>query len=365
MLGWRFDYLEAIGSFVAAAVCVCACGGSSEPNESAAGPMDAASAPDSSGTIPDSGDSASADATSEMTGACTAYATAVCSQLGSCSATYLGQKYGSVQDCIERTSVFCPAQFGAAGSALTPAEMTLCANAIQSQSCLDFETMRPPSCVSRGSLANAAGCEYDAQCQSGFCGVVAATLCGTCAPVPGSGDTCDPSRLTSTACDTGLICAATGCSIPVPDGGACQGMLEWRCATPVAQGGACHLHECQPPDLECYLGACTPAISVGSPCEVSCGGRTALDCVPTASGMGNECVAASFAAAGQPCDLLHGKLCASYATCVDGAGAPSSIGTCAPQAADGASCGNGVYCTPPAVCVGGTCQGVIPTSMCN
>jgi hypothetical protein len=181
-----------------------------------------------------------------------------------------------------------------------------------------------------------------------------------CSPIPGAGDPCDPG---DPVCDNGLLCALTGCSVPVVDGGTCS-QAGWACSAPVPEGGACAPDQCAPSSLACAFGSCIVANHAGDPCESVCAASPALSCLPSSTGNGNECVSVTFATAGQACDVLHGAICSTLGQCRDSNGATSTTGTCAPALPDDQSCDGGTACLYPALCVGGHCA-LQPADSCK
>lgn len=343
--------------------CAVGCGSSGGPAGVADGSTPASDAVSGSSSGSGAPQDAGSDVAPGIAGACATYAGAYCSQIQACDALGFGLRYGTAQKCIERTALFCPDEVSAPGSTLTPAMIADCANVLSGQGCFDVYTMIAALCAWHGSLMSGSACEYGSQCQSGYCHLVAGTLCGHCEAVPGVAESCDPSH---PICQNGLLCADTGCSPPPVDGGVCQGTRQWVCSVPVPDGGACTTSaECMPADLACHGGSCVPATHAGDPCDYTCATSRALDCLPSAGGTASLCTPAIFVAAGQACDVLHGVLCAGGDRCLDATGAQAVAGTCTAPAADGAKCDSAGACLPPALCIDGTCQGSVPASSCK
>jgi hypothetical protein len=89
-------------------------------------------------------DSATSDVDPSTT-ACAVSAEVYCSKFLSCQEAQFGLYFGDVATCKQRVEQFCPDQFVAPGSTVTPAELEACAQAMSDQSCSDFLTsVNPP-----------------------------------------------------------------------------------------------------------------------------------------------------------------------------------------------------------------------------
>ena len=303
-------------------------------------------------------------ATGDVAAACAAYAHGYCGRFAACSAIDFGIDYGTTAVCEQRISqLLCPAQFDAPGTAMSSAALMQCASAITSQSCGEWMASAPSPCTMSGALGNGVGCEFDAQCTSGFCAVARGSWCGVCRATIAVGQPCDPD---SPACDPGLLCADTGCTTP-PQQGVCTGTRQWFCVSPVMQGGDCVTPAQCSPELTCAGGLCSPPQGLGQPCQpgLSCNAKKSLYCVANAEAGGFACATAQFVDPGVACDTLDAVLCASSGICRAVAdGSAANVGTCFAPAADGASCGRNP-CLAPARCVQGTCQGPVAASSCH
>jgi hypothetical protein len=358
------------GSAVAALISIGAVGCGGTGSTGAPGPdasndvlrgSETSVAPDSSSLDAPRGttmDSATSDATS--TSACAVSAEVYCAKYQSCEESQFGIYYGTLAICEQRVEQFCPDQFVAPGSTVTPSELEACAQEMSDQSCSDFLTsVNPPACAWVGTESTGAACEYDAQCQSGLCNVLAGSFCGTCQVAPSVGQPCDALF----DCVNGLECTTTKCP---GDGGACTGAELQICVKPMGAGSACDTSiECQSP-LSCVQGACASLPQLGAPCDNSaCDGTKSLICATNPDGGTQECVQEKFAPAGDPCNstAFPPIYCAASGSCQSTTGETAGVGTCAAVPADGQPCN--ALCMPLAYCVGGTCQAPVPASSCK
>ena len=309
--------------------------------------------------------SASSDAgIASIASACASLAQAYCSRFSACDPLDFGVVYGDAKTCEDRVStVDCTGEFSSPGTPATPDNKRACAAAVAAQTCDDWLTGNPADCELRGSSAKGAGCEYDSQCQTGFCKRPSGSWCGTCQSQGAAGDTCDPNE---DSCGSRLRCADVNCSTPIADGGSCDGVRTWSCVQPTPQGGSCVTPAQCVPGFLCENGTCSPGKQLGEPCEngVTCALSAALYCALPADGGAETCVQAVFVSSGASCAPGAGILCAASGVCRDAKGRPSEVGTCSPAAGDNQSCG-ATPCLPPAMCVNGQCQGPPPAADCQ
>jgi hypothetical protein len=358
------------GGAVAAWISIGAVGCGGTGNTGPSGAPDASNdvlrGSEASVTLDSSSQDASQDATTDsgesdtIPGACAVYAKGFCSTYLSCEAFTFESIYGSVATCEQRVEQFCPDNFAAPGTGVTPSSLAACGLGISNQTCAQALTEYAPGCVWHGSESMGASCEYDAQCQSGFCEVASGSVCGTCQPLVSLGQACDSAY----DCANGLICATTSCPV---DGGACTGTEQAICFDPRGAGSVCDTPtDCESP-LGCVKGVCASLLENGAPCDGGgCDTLAALYCAAKLEGGAQTCVQATFAPAGAPCNSTTSPptLCAASGSCRSTTGEAAVVGTCVAAAADGQSCANAL-CMPPAICVSGICQAPVPASSCN
>lgn len=326
------------------------------------------------------GTDASADgASGDINKACADQAAAACALRDMCAPNYgIAVVYGSMAACQTRTAQACVNALRASGTSNDAAKVEACAAALPSESCTDFYDGNPvAACVpTAGSVANGAACGANGQCTSTYCALAPHQICGTCAPLPAAGASCQ----TDDECGRGLACATP--TAP-SDGGA---PTSGTCAQRVADGGSC-----LPGTLPCEAGdtcvgsnektmtqgTCKPVgKTVGAACDgsrqtmASCDADMGLACIPTAKGSAiGTCQNVTLVGTGATCGALGSAPITGFAVCQ--AGGLCQNGTCLAPAADGAACDSnptvGPVCLAPARCVpsgsgtAGTCQ--MPNSM--
>jgi hypothetical protein len=277
---------------------------------------------------------AAAEAGPTAAQACTDFATAVCGRLQACAPFGVQTLYGDLTTCVQRMALACSPSLGAAGSAITPAKLDACAQAIGAETCDEaFDNAQPAACNVPGTLENGAACGSDAQCQSGRCRITApGTVCGTCAQRAAAGGSCG----VDADCAAGLVCV-------IGSGGGAG-----TCTMPSTAGASCSAGQPCLRTLTCIGGTCQTPLPAGAACSSAsdCAAGQGLYCDPQSK----TCKQAQTATAGQPCLDVNGDftVCTASTFCVDADGGPE--GTCHPTAADGDPCGPGVDCMPPAIC---------------
>jgi len=278
--------------------------------------------------------------------ACHAYAYAYCTHLETCSTTTLQTRFSAIGTCESLYVASCVNAMESPSTAGTVATRNACTDAIPGWACADFIQGQnpPPGCVVQaGSLPEGAGCAFNSQCQSSFCGLPGGSACGTCAPQPVAGAPC-----VFTQCGQGLSCA----------------LNSMTCIVPALEGASCVNSFCST-GLACIGGKCTlPASGLGSPCDYAgagCNFVSGLVC----NGESNTCVTATLALPGQACGMVGGQQqnCAA-GLCVEGAcvGDPLVGEACQ---LDGPPCYNDTRCVLPGDGgVVGTCL-VVGTLACE
>lgn len=270
-------------------------------------------------------------------GDCNSVATAECNKLEQCAPVLIKQGYGDVKTCIARTTLDCKTFTAWPGASWSSAQFAACSSAVSQADCqaLLSGNFNPAACPSTGSLANGKACGLDSQCQGGYCNT-GTKLCGTCA----GGNAKAGSPCTAAVdCASNLVCIKGSCAQHVAAGGSCSSTVD--CAS----------------GLACVSGKCGAPVALGQPCTA---GECALNayCDPQ-----KVCATIPLAAAGQPCDLVNGKVvqCSGGAYCnLDKQG---QSGTCMAPLADGASCDPNVPdCLEPAQCINGKCALPDPSS---
>lgn len=337
-----------------------------------------------------------ATATVSAAQACADNAHERCTQLQTCSPTDMQLRYGSESTCETRETNNCATALAEPLNGNTPAAVEACAGAYAGWACVDYlnDTNIPSACRQQlGPIVNGGSCAIDGQCQSGFCGIVPGSACGTCAAVPKVGASCAG----LTGCGPGLACTTdtfkcvafgvrgSACG----KGAVCGIQLSCVGATNVAQGTCEQAGEemgaaCDPTEktgggcdrnagLVCNAGV-PAAVDAGegvaeggaetdAESDAEGGAETDADTEAAAS-TARTCQPLVVAAAGQPCGNDVGGQpvdCQAGGVCTGASG--TTPGTCAAAAADGAPCdtANGPGCIIPARCIAsggtaGTCQ---------
>jgi hypothetical protein len=322
---------------LAAAFAVAACSScsSSSSGKASSGSSSGGGSGSGSGS---GGVDAAVEAGPSATQACDDFATAFCSQLSKCSPFALTVNYGDMATCQMRAAIPCPSALSANGTKMTPSDLEACVAAINMESCDEaLDNPQPSACSIAGTIAAGAACGSDWQCSTGFCQLTLGTLCGTCASraMPGQ-----------TGPDGGPICAvdAQCAAMTVCSGG--------KCVSPGATGATCGMGS--PPclrTLTCIGGKCATPLALGAACTAAtdCDGSKGLYCDPKTK----TCVQTQTAMAMQACNInpMTATLidCSAGSLC-DGLNMQGQ-GTCHAPAADNSTCGPGIGCLSPAVCL--------------
>jgi hypothetical protein len=290
--------------------------------------------------------SSSSGAKSASTEGCQPYASALCAKLDSCAHFGLAVQYGDVATCTTRVAKACALGVNAPGTGVTTANLEACASALGGVSCDDLLTNKPPAAcrTPAGTIAEAAPCAEDAQCQSRHCNGSGGE-CGICTKKGDAGDVC----ATNKDCDDiGLVCANATCVVPGVAGAACD-----------------VTHPCIA-TLVCKSGTCTKPTAAGAPCDPpparDCDGIAGFYC----DSGSKLCVQDGVASAGQSCAAVPGTpnnrpLCTGGTFCQ-----PRGAIVCLADAADGEPCDleSGPFCLAPATCTNEVCT-ILDPSTCN
>ncbi len=295
-----------------------------------------------SGTGGDSGGDGGNQVTADQ--ACTDYARAVCTQIGTCAPFYVTIAFGDAATCETRLKLSCAAVLAAPTTSWTPGSMETCVQAAAGASCSDLLGNNPPAACQpqAGSLADGSPCIDGSQCMNHACHKPASSTCGTCGSKAAAGGTCT----SNDDCALSVIC--------VKANGASTG----TCQQAGGMGATCNATQACNPTLVCKAGACAPPDALGQSCSSmpasTCDLLHGDFCAPMDGG--STCVMVGAAGSGQTCGFFGGSftICSANGTCVT-EGGPS--GLCEPTLADGASCSttSGAQCQQPAECQSGTC----------
>lgn len=280
--------------------------------------------------------------TPEQQQACTDYWTMNCAQYEQCLPLYFDIFWGDQASCVAAQGGACPVSF-APGSALTPAKLASCTTVVATLACDEWlryfsRTELPTGCEpTPGTLADAATCISNSQCQSTYCEYPAGgASCGTCQPRGQANDPCEPG-----GCELGHTCQNNVCRVVGDINAACS---------PTAP---CMV------DLDCVGGMCAPALQDTDPCtpfEQQC--ALAHFC----NTVNSQCEPIAQQPNGSACgyDSMTGSVsfCESGSHCMI-TNVMTSTGTCMPEVGAGGDC-SGEWatgpCTLPLRCVQGTCE---------
>lgn len=292
------------------------------------------------------------DLTPEEKRQCIAYATAACAKLDSCVVRGVSHRFGDRATCVSRLTAGCEANAGTHDSALAPASLEDCIDALPGAACGDFERDTLAACAPpQGPLGTGDGCAFSSQCSSTFCQIVTGTSCGTCQPLTSIGATC-----AAADCSRGYVCVAstTTCQAPGAEGTGCTPSepcgFSLTCVTPSgATKGTCQA-------TGASVGvACDSKHEVGPGCDEEAG----LACDRTTA----ACIDLAYAGVGQPCGNVSGTAvaCDGASECSGASG--TTPGTCAALVKEGSACdlGGGPACMAPARCITGGGAGTART----
>ncbi len=281
--------------------------------------------------------------------ACTQLAKARCTRLDECSKDALIPKnWTDAANCQARQKLSCVQGQRAANTGTTPQRAIDCAMALTAATCTEIlATVPPTACQAAvGTEANGSACAFAGQCQSSYCAIPTRSNCGTCAPAPKVGASCD----VFANCGPALKCDAT----------------TMQCATPVALGGDCDAGRTCDSEMSCVgadatkslAGKCqTSGAVVAAACE---GAKLTLPACDSSLGLVCEqkaCVAWTLVGDGEPCGTTATGVysqCKSGGVCIK-AVSTDKTGLCKVAVADGAACDSdptkGPPCLSPARCV--------------
>lgn len=251
--------------------------------------------------------------------ACADLAKAQCTESQACAPAEFQALYADEVSCEAREEAACTNALEAPSTALSGTLVEQCAQAYAAWTCPSYRARNTPQeCLPPiGARSSGAACAFSGQCESAFCAVGAASVCGVCAPRPQPGDVCASN---ATACGAILVCLQSVCTAPATQGQPCDA------ATPCVGGESCVGAMGAMPGFCEASGstagaACDATLATGPDCAASVG----LTCVAgqcAASGA----AAAAFAADGASCDAVAGPPCAAPARCVVADG--GTAGTC-------------------------------------
>ena len=270
--------------------------------------------------------------------------------------------FGDDATCLAREALVCENNLHITASATGTNidHIATCTQAYPTYACSSFFQAGVPSrCVVSGPGTTGTVCASNSQCESDFCAVAEGANCGTCQAQPSVGDAC----AAHTGCGHDLICTASVCVSPVPEGGACLSGTY-----PCISGDIC-MGDDIPTQV---MGTCVAGIkTVGTACDSSrktmpsCDATLGLVC----SGTAGTCQLSVFVGPGETCGVAgptNGKItsvCRAGGLCLKDS--TSSQGICVAAAADGEACNTdstiGPPCMTPAVCVytnGSTTAGI-------
>jgi hypothetical protein len=313
--------------------------------------LGAACTPADLGEAADAGTFTPTDGGKTVAQACSDYAYAYCSHLQMCSPTAVELRYIDIATCVSAYDALCTAGQSAPDTGATPASSEACVAALPNWPCADFLNTQniPPDCqVAKGARANGAPCAVRQQCQTGYCGIVPGSACGTCAPVPQVGDSC-----TAQQCPPGLTCAGAGQTcVGFAQVGASCGAIQ-PCAAGLTCVGA----------TATASGICQAGVQTqGSACVfqgAGCDVFSALAC----NAQSGTCATAQLSAPGQACGQVDNQLAYCIAgTCVRGqcVGFAPVGGAC--DADGSASCLDTLRCVQSADASAGVCEVVGATA---
>lgn len=349
-------------SFVVGCVML-ACGGESttppavDPDGSASSTSSSSSS--SSGSTSSGGTDGSTDGSSSGDAGSDAapadktekYARAFCDAFNACAPVLVKIGFGDAAACVTRVKSKAALDLKAAGVSVTEAQIDACLAKIASIDCSSPTGI--PECQFKGTLADGAACDLDAQCLSGSCfkpfvadgGAPQRADCGTCKARAAAGADCS-----AAACADGHQC--------LPAGGntfACvkQGAVNEACSAAAPCGG----------NLACVGGTCKKPLALNAAC------RNAAGEIPCATARGEYCKAlpnqngtCSAVSYATPPNLCGIDVAALNITQCTNSTCSSQIpaGTCTAYLASGADCSGGGTCAPPLECRAGKCAEVDP-----
>lgn len=216
----------------------------------------------------------------------------------------------------------CEAELALPGEGALAGQIEACTKALTSTgTCLlsneNGGPATPNECqgLNSGTLGAGAGCSSSSQCQSGNCNITSVSAtCGSCTVPIAIGQACGLSA-GSFDCGMGSVCAQTSmtCELPVygsagatcgtegalcADGFYCDPTTD-LCARTKPAGSSCAMNQGECASSLVCLGTTNQC---GSPGQSGASCTSGGDCAPGFDcGTADQCVAISYAAAGQPC----------------------------------------------------------------
>jgi hypothetical protein len=270
-----------------------------------------------------------------------------CGKFEACAVFALQTLYGDAATCKARDRLWCKASLGVQDTSQTPEGIATCADAVDAQSCDDFNAgVLPDVCKPKpGPRAAGVACSSGLQCESLSCKASPNSTCRVCTARMPNGSACT----VSSDCESGR-CSQKKCVPQVGEGAACASGVS-----------VCDF------SAICLNAVCVKVLKPGAACDPmadACdSGNYGAMCDPQS----RTCKAVrKVVGAGQPCgDLPEGPTdCSAFGTCAL-TDPSATVGTCIAALPDGAPCDalSGYdQCFWPASCQNGTCKVQFSTS---
>ena len=274
-----------------------------------------------------------------MEQACERDAESYCNKTAACSAFALQSFWGDLETCKKRDVLWYMATLRLGDTGNTPDSFWTCSDAVDAQSCEDFNAaVAAPGCQFKpGKRALGRGCSNGAQCDTLHCDIVDNAACGVCATKAPIGAVCD----VNSDCASGARCRQQKCVPEVGEGAACDG-----------QTAVCAYSN------TCLGATCRKPFLVGAPCDPMFDACDYGTFGAVCDGQTKTCKAVvKLAAYGQPCGVIDNVPvdCAAFGSC--GVDTPdATVGSCIPPTPDGAACDSNSLCFWPSSCSGGVCR---------
>jgi hypothetical protein len=305
--------------------------------------------PGGPGPSPDGGANGTADGSRGGNGVavsaeCQAFARSLCSWAPRCEPDAFHAVALEADDCEARMALHCARIEAAPGAAKFPPS---CVSELDARTCTGNLDQLPPSCWVRGALADGAACEFDEQCQSGWCSLTvqdnAIGPCGTCQARAKENESCQEAD-----CELGLVCVG----------------VEPTCRKTAGKDEPCHGSTGCAAPYQCFGDVCVEPQGENAPCKVSfltgaqtCDTTKGLYCIPSDPlGEDGTCKRSRTVNLGETCvdDEDGEEILCRRGTCT------MKTRQCTTLAEDGAACDAifGPHCQIPAECMDGVC--VIP-----
>lgn len=304
-------------------------------------------------------------------GACAQYASAYREYTAKCTTQAGASRSDSRwQQLEDRMRLACASSLSLPGTGLTPAGISVCANAVRNASCtLDSDDL--PQCdFPNGTLADGAACNSGEQCKSGACTKMSSgtgsSACGVCAARVAIGGDCS----TNPRCVEDATCSSTSktCVAMIRNGvgGSCDGAKYEYCQSGLYCESATKICKERLP----AGAACTSS----TPCQsgLTCNATSKTCVAPTSVGEGQTCGGTTFirCASGLACEPTSSKCvkitwvaplgdCSAFGSQCEHGSCSSTTKKCPALIADGQPCtsdrATGV-CNDFASCIDGKCQ---------